>query len=312
VLPVAQRVPHLLERRHLHVAALGVVAHRFETLAGSLLLEPVDDPRLGRDEKTLLRRPLREVDHLLGREDLRSLVPERHRLARTAAFRVDEQLCVGRLGLPALDVRGPDAGVDVALAQPDRQLASGHLLEPEAEVHVRQEEDLLLGRDRLDHRLRVPRGAAVVALRLHLGRRVHVGDDDRARVLRLPVAQLRGIDRGGERTAGAEVGQEHRLLGTEDRGRLGHEVDAAEDDRLRVGRGRLAREAERVADVVRDVLHLGSLVVVGEDHRVLLSGELADFFMQGRDGHWTSSETWSERAEWVRAPTETKSTPVSA
>ena len=56
VLAVAQRVAHLLERRHLHVAALGVLAHRLEPLAGRLLLEPVDDPGLGRDEEALLRR----------------------------------------------------------------------------------------------------------------------------------------------------------------------------------------------------------------------------------------------------------------
>jgi hypothetical protein len=61
-------------------------------------------------------------------------------------------------------------------------------------------------------------------------------------VLRLPLAQLLGVDRGGERAAGAEVGEEYRLLRAEDRRRLGHEVDAAEDDRLRIGRGRLARE----------------------------------------------------------------------
>ena len=187
-------------------------------------------------------------------------------------------------------------GVDVALAEPDRQLAAGHLLEPEAEVHVRQEEDLLLRRDRLDHRLRVARRAAVVALRLHLGGRVHVGHDDRARVLRLPLAQLLGVDRGGERAAGAEVGEEDRLLRAEDRRRLGHEVDAAEDDRLGVGRGRLAREAERVADVVRDVLHLGPLVVVGEDHGVLRGRESADLVVElgggrGYSGHRTSRET---------------------
>ena len=40
--------------------------------------------------------------------------------------------------------------------------------------------------------------------------------------------------------------------------------------------GRLAREAERVAEVVGDVLDLGQLVVVGEDHRVALGGERAD------------------------------------
>ena len=40
--------------------------------------------------------------------------------------------------------------------------------------------------------------------------------------------------------------------------------------------GRLAREPERVADVVGDVLDLGHLVVVGEDDRVALGGERAD------------------------------------
>ena len=70
---------------------------------------------------------------------------ERHRLARAAALGMDEQLRVRGLRLPALDVGGPDAGVHVALADPDRQLAAGHPLEPEAEVEVRQEEDLLVG-----------------------------------------------------------------------------------------------------------------------------------------------------------------------
>ena len=39
-----------------------------------LLLEPVEDAGLGRDEEPLLRRAPREVDHALGREDLRPLV----------------------------------------------------------------------------------------------------------------------------------------------------------------------------------------------------------------------------------------------
>jgi hypothetical protein len=294
VLAVAQRVAHLLERRHLHVAALGVVAHGLEPLPRRFLLEAVEDPGLGCDQEALLRRALGEVDHLLGREDLRPLVAERHRLARAAALGMDEQLGVGRFRLPALDVGRADARVDVALPEPDRELPAGHLLEPEAEVHVRQEQDLLLRRDRLDHGLRVAGGAAVVALRLHFRRGVHVGDDDRARVLRLPLAQLVGVDRRRERAACAQVGEENRLLGAEDHRRLGHEVDAAEDDRLGVGRRRLAGEAERVADVVRDVLHLGPLVVVGEDHGVLLRRESTDFVVEsgGRgDGHRTSNET---------------------
>ena len=48
-------------------------------------------------------------------------------------------------------------------------------------------------------------------------------------------------------------------------------------------RGRLAREAERVADVVGDVLDLGQLVVVGEDDRVALVGERAHLGLQRGD-----------------------------
>ena len=50
---------------------------------------------------------------------------------------------------------------------------------------------------------------------------------------------------------------------------LGHEVDAAEHDRGGVGTSAAhAGQPERVADEVGDVLDLGNLVVVGEDHRV--------------------------------------------
>src|SRR3712207_7406867 len=58
----------------------------------------------------------------------------------------------------------------------------------------RSEEDLgviaVLAPDVLDHLHRVGGGAAVVRLRLHLGGRVDVHDDDRARVLGLPGPQL--------------------------------------------------------------------------------------------------------------------------
>ena len=41
-----------------------------------------------------------------------------------------------------------------------------------------------------------------------------------------------------------------------------------------------ARELEGVAGVVGGVLHLGALVVVGEDHDVALVGEAAQFFLE--------------------------------
>ena len=94
-------------------------------------------------------------------------------------------------------------------------------------------------------------------------------------------------------------------------------MDAAEEDRRRPGGRGLAGEPERVADVVGDVLHLGALVVVREDDRVTLARERAHLVgeeagLGGAHGASTSSETASERAEWVSAPTEIESTPVSA
>ena len=102
-------------------------------------------------------------------------------------------------------------------------------------------------------------------------------------MLGLPGAELVGVDRLRERAAGTEVGDQHGLVGTEDRRSLGHEVDAAELDHLGVGGRRLPREAERVADEVGHVLELGELVVVGEDDRVALGRERPHLAGEGRD-----------------------------
>jgi hypothetical protein len=177
--------------------------------------------------------------------------------------------------------------VDVALAGPDVHAATCLPLDVGAEEHVRSEQDLgvvaVLVPYVLDHRDRVRRRAAVVGLRLDLGGRVHVHDDDGAGMLRLPCAQLIGRDRVGERAPGLEIGEQHRLLRGEDRGRLRHEVDTAEDDHLAARGRRLAREPERVAHVVGDLLHLRNLVVVRQDHGVSLSRERAHLPLERGD-----------------------------
>jgi len=137
------------------------------------------------------------------------------------------------------DVVRPDAGVHVALARPHLHLAARHALEVRAQEHVGEEQDLAILGHGLDHLAGVPRRAAVVRERLHLGCRVHVAHDDRARVLVLPAGERCGVDRRGQRAAGVEVGDEDRLLRGEHGGCLGHEVHAAEDDHVRLGRCRL-------------------------------------------------------------------------
>ena len=57
-------------------------------------------------------------------------------------------------------------------------------------------------------------------------------------------------------------------------------MHAAEDDQLGVGGGGLLGEPERVADEIGDVLDLGQLVVVGEDHGAALGGERAHLVLE--------------------------------
>ena len=60
-------------------------------------------------------------------------------------------------------------------------------------------------------------------------------------------------------------------------------MHAAEHDRVRTGVRRLAGEPQRVAHHVRDVLDLGALVVVREDHGVALGGERANLVLHRPD-----------------------------
>ena len=75
---------------------------------------------------------------------------------------------------------------------------------------------------------------------------------------------------------GGEVRQDDGLLGLRQQvGGLGHEVHAAEHDRLGLGvRLRGVRELERVADVVGVAHHLFALVEVAEDHDPVAEGRL--------------------------------------
>ncbi len=125
--------------------------------------------------------------------------------------------------------------------------------------------------------LRVARGAADVAFRLHRGRGVDIGDDRHAGMARPHQADVRGGDRGGERAAGSSIGDQHGLFGVQQLRRLGHEMHAGQDDDRGVGARRLARQREAVADDVADgVEDVGGLIVVRQDDRVPLALQLED------------------------------------
>ena len=226
------------------------------------------------------------------------------------ALRVDDHLDAGPLRTELVDDVGGEPAVHGAVALPQdhprgRERLRGDAAtglpgvphdavvetHPElehggvaAEVLVGQEQDLrvrLLVEPPLQGDVgvarRTDRAAVAAAERLDVGRGVHVGDGDD--VLRDPgigqgvpaVLDLREPGHVGHRAAGREVGQHDDLVGRgQDVGRLGHEVDAAEDDELRLGpTGRIAGQLERVAGDVGELDDLVALVVVSQDEHPL-------------------------------------------
>ena len=152
----------------------------------------------------------------------------------------------------------------------------GLLHDPLAEVLVGHEQQVLvLGRgvDDLDG---VAAGADDVAERLHCRAAVDVGDGVEVGVGLLELGQLVRRAAFLQRAAGVFVRQDDDLVRAQYLGRLGHEMDAAEDDYVGLGLGRLLGEAQRIAHEVGDVLDFRHLVVVGENDRVKLLLEHKD------------------------------------
>ena len=148
---------------------------------------------------------------------------------------------------------------------------AGDLADVLPEEHVREEEDLLAGRDRFDDPGGVRARADVVRLGLDVGRGVDVGDDGRARVLRFPLSELLDRDRVGERAAGLEVGQ----AAPSSYGFRIFAVSAMNRTPAKTMTGRsvstaLPGQVERVSDEVGDILDLRYLVVVREEDGVAL------------------------------------------
>jgi hypothetical protein len=113
----------------------------------------------------------------------------------------------------------------------------------------------------------------LAAERFHGSRRVDVGHRDDARqpeLLEIVPAHLEllGVRHVGHRATCCEIRKNHLLMiGAEHVGALGHEMDAAENDevRLRVSAD-LAGELERVAGVVCELDHFVALIVMPENH----------------------------------------------
>jgi hypothetical protein len=290
-----QRTQELVGRDHLHVLAYRRPVHRLEDHQRIGLAQLVQHARLRGHQHLRGGGVARCVDHPGRGQDLGSLrwhdacAGQVQRTGGTPALGVDEQLGIG-FGLDAFAQVGPvDAGVHVAFAHPDvHVLPAGDPLHVCPEELIGAEQDLPIRRDRGHHIDGIRRSAADVGLGLHRCGGVDVADDRSSRVLRLPLAQLLGCDGLGEAAAGALVGDQHRFVVAQDLRRLGHEVHAAEHDDRGIDFGGHPRQRQRITHVVGDVLDLGQLVVVGEDHGVAPKGQLAHLVgpcLGGGHGH---------------------------
>ena len=181
----------------------------------------------------------------------------------------------------ACDVLRQDPGVGGAEPRPGDEVAPGLSGHEGGQIPVGDEDDLLgILEDLLDHPDGVRRRAAQVALRLDLGRGVHIAEDLRPGMLRLQGAELLGRDHVRHRAAGVLVRQKDGLSRREDLRRLRHEMHPAEDDHLRVRLRGLDAQSQGIADEIGDVLNLGNLVVVGQDDRLAFLLQPLVFFQR--------------------------------
>ena len=179
------------------------------------------------------------------------------------------------------DARVRELDVDVTVALPEPHLAPGFFHHPLAQILVRHEKDFAIGRHmRTIFSLRIARGADHIAQRLHLRGAVDIGHDVDAGMQRLVGGQFARIARLGQRAAGVHVRQQDLLGRVHDLRRLGHEMDAAKENDIRVGRLRLVGKAERIADIIGHFLDFLHLIVMRENDGVLLLLQGQDFLLQ--------------------------------
>ena len=240
----------------------------------------MDDADLGGNQHLFSLGVFGQFHHAPGRQHMRALFGQvtvgSHPQdgCGAAALGVDHHLGVRMRSHLVSDILRRDACVHMALAHPDVDVLAARLaFHMRAEELVREEQDLGVFGDAAHDIGSVGRGAADVALGLHRSRGIDVGNDDRAGVFGLPRTEFFWRDGVCQRAAGSQVGEQYPLLRAQDLCRLGHEMHTAEDDLWSIGLRRDARQIQRVAHVVADVLDLRNHVVVGQDHGVALLGQ---------------------------------------
>ena len=184
------------------------------------------------------------------------------------------------LGLELHDLRYREFLVHMATAIPKQHAAARHRVDVVAQVIVGAKDDLGVGGEAVDDLLGVARGHHTIGERLHGSRGVDIAHHLIAGMLGLESLQVGGLATVGQRAARGEVGAEHRLVGREQLTRLGHEMHATHHHHLGVGLGSLARQSQRIAHKVGNVLYVAGGVVVGQDDGILLLAQFSNLLLQ--------------------------------
>jgi len=269
-------MPQLLHRVQAHVgagvAAAGIGArHLQEGAVGPLAAHLVEDAGLGEHDVGIGFGGGGALQQAAGGADEVGQIQQ-----MLLAFGVGDHLGPGMLLLQLQQGLLAEGFMHQTTAWPEGEVAAALACHPAAQVLIRRKQNRPVGGQLLHQRHRIAARADQIALRLHRRRTIDVAHHDVFGVGGAEGGEGVGGARIGQAAAGVEIGQENRFARVEDFCGLRHEMDAAEHDHLGLGAGGAARELQRVADEVGDVLDRILLVVVGQDHGVAARCQLPD------------------------------------
>src|SRR5690348_14140227 len=95
-----------------------------------------------------------------------------HKWSRASAFGMDQEFGIRMMSAEHLNALRRHTRMYSAITRPEMDFPTGFLADEASEILIRNEKDFLLLRDGFDHLHRIGGGAAVIALRFDLSRRV--------------------------------------------------------------------------------------------------------------------------------------------
>ena len=126
----------------------------------------------------------------------------------------------------------------------------------------------------------IGRGHHHICHRFHSRCRVHVGND---RMTRMRLHKSRKLLRRTaicQRATGIQIGHQYLLVRTKNLGGLTHEMHTTQHDNIRCCLGCPLCQGQAIAYIIGNVLYVACLIVMRQDHRILLLAQLINRLLQ--------------------------------